>query len=868
MAVSEDKIKEIQGSIRRHFNNFIIKTVGRDEISDEDLRELEKLGYDISHDEDYVKDAYSAGKTRSNNQVFDNISHEEFKFKPKPYLTERDQEAIKHFKALNAQYIQKMRMNIETAVENIIRDKNFEYKNFVMDEKALPIFEAGIEKNKRLEEIARELRDEFQDYSRDYQRIVRTTISDSISHGAANAMRDRNKDKGTDEIYVYKVVVKDAALCDFCRRFYLNPDGTPKIYKLSELVANGTNYGKKQSMWLPVLGVTHPNSIFDPKTSIYTQKGWKQIKDIEKGEYVLTHKGRFRKVISVLKEYPNPHKILYEIYYKYSPKDNKNPEGIRKLSLTGDHKILTQRGWIEVYKLKKEDKIIKLLKSCEICNKKMDIGRRDNRTCSSKCMYKLPSDLSGIHGKNKKKIYKKISQTVRNKWKQGYYKKTLECLKSEEHKEKNRNYMLNGGALKALRGNLKTSKPQKELFEMVLKEYPTAKLEYEFLNKSLDIAIPELKVDIEYDGSYWHSKLERKKTDKERDKLLRDNGWHILRYKELPTKKLLHKDISRILQNSNHTFSFEEISIEWIHKIYAAKTHKLYDIAVEEDESFVARGIVVHNCRDHLVEIPKGFGFDEHGHITFIGPEHNEYNKQKGLKKSLVKGRKPYPVGTIHGKYKKVKDNRWELISGKKEIKSRKEIENKIQSVADKYLESKNVPKIKIKFKDKAHSGGESAYYATYRIVGGKKNFPKYIEIGDFATLYKYPDEFLDILGHEIAHHIVNTQSDSLRHNVKFEKISDKVISELKGLWNVKDSSQKYIDKLKYWEDEKNKKELIEIHGKENYEKEIKIMESKIVKARLKTNSTKLNKNNKNITEVYNENKRAVKRIAREAKSN
>ena len=52
----------------------------------------------------------------------------------------------------------------------------------------------------------------------------------------------------------------DGALCDYCRKFYLEPDGvTPKVYKMSELVANGSNYGRKAAEWTPTLGATHPN---------------------------------------------------------------------------------------------------------------------------------------------------------------------------------------------------------------------------------------------------------------------------------------------------------------------------------------------------------------------------------------------------------------------------------------------------------------------------------------------------------------------------------------------------------------------------------------------------------------------------------
>ena len=48
--------------------------------------------------------------------------------------------------------------------------------------------------------------------------------------------------------------------CKFCRRFYGDVGQSPKVYKLSSLLANGSNYGLKTDQWKPVVGATHPNT--------------------------------------------------------------------------------------------------------------------------------------------------------------------------------------------------------------------------------------------------------------------------------------------------------------------------------------------------------------------------------------------------------------------------------------------------------------------------------------------------------------------------------------------------------------------------------------------------------------------------------
>jgi len=76
------------------------------------------------------------------------------------------------------------------------------------------------------------------------------------------------------------------------------------------------------------------------------------------------------------------------------------------------------------------------------------------------------------------------------------------------------------------------SAPQKELFELVKEKYPTAILEYPVLDYCLDIAVPELKLCFEYDGSYWHDEDK----DKKRDKVLKKLGWKVIRFVDILPK--------------------------------------------------------------------------------------------------------------------------------------------------------------------------------------------------------------------------------------------------------------------------------------------------------------------------------------------
>lgn len=113
-------------------------------------------------------------------------------------------------------------------------------------------------------------------------------------------------------------------------------------------------------------------------------------------------------------------------------------------------------------------------------------------------------------------------------------KEFVRKTRTPERRKKQSEYMKNGGALTALKGVRMVSKPQYQLYKLIKLFVSSAKLSYfpkEF-NHELDIAIVEKKINIEYDGSYWHQDKER---DRKRDLLLQKHGWTVVRVvDELP----------------------------------------------------------------------------------------------------------------------------------------------------------------------------------------------------------------------------------------------------------------------------------------------------------------------------------------------
>jgi hypothetical protein len=100
---------------------------------------------------------------------------------------------------------------------------------------------------------------------RDWLMAVSTELQNVLTEGKANAIL--NSVKAGIDPRVFKRPRPDA--CRFCKLLYLQPNGkTPRVFRLTELVSNGTNEGRRArrpvlrgtnaTEWRPTLGVVHP----------------------------------------------------------------------------------------------------------------------------------------------------------------------------------------------------------------------------------------------------------------------------------------------------------------------------------------------------------------------------------------------------------------------------------------------------------------------------------------------------------------------------------------------------------------------------------------------------------------------------------
>ena len=110
------------------------------------------------------------------------------------------------------------------------------------------------------EKLASRLGELTGDWARNWDRIAQTEMQGALNEGVAlAAVRTYG-----DEARVARV--PNAGACPECRRVFLEPDGTPRIFGVAELAANGVNAGRPKAQWLPSLFPLHPNCLCGVQT--------------------------------------------------------------------------------------------------------------------------------------------------------------------------------------------------------------------------------------------------------------------------------------------------------------------------------------------------------------------------------------------------------------------------------------------------------------------------------------------------------------------------------------------------------------------------------------------------------------------------
>jgi len=263
MVISKETIEKIREIIDKHYNRLTISILGRSVFTPNELRDMEAAGIDTSNKDSLLSMVYyhnfinnPLGREAPTSVEDMKIQQSQEGAKP---VGEAHDYTTENLNDKTRQLIEKLKMTVAARIEGFIRDNNDSYKMNALQNLDRTEFLDTLVKESSIGKVKQLLRDSAKDGNRDWQRIAITEMSNAIGIGSVDRIVTDNKTADTDDIYVYRIVVGDSLTCKYCRRFYGEPGAAPKLYRLSTILSNGSNYGLKPDAWKPVAGATHPN---------------------------------------------------------------------------------------------------------------------------------------------------------------------------------------------------------------------------------------------------------------------------------------------------------------------------------------------------------------------------------------------------------------------------------------------------------------------------------------------------------------------------------------------------------------------------------------------------------------------------------
>lgn len=668
MLFTATEIQRILSNIDFTIAKLVAETLGKEYLTRDDIDLLKKRGVDLvkliprfpSHLQAFLFGRVSAaigtkGSSRMTYSEFIKFLAKMGAFAPTTAEMEFYKVAANktytHIKGLGERFKNDVRASIASEELNFLAAKKASETRKVIHDEILD----GTFERRAVKKITSNIAHQMNDWRRDWGRIVETECQDVYNLGRAQFILSENP-----ESKVYFDVYPGA--CRHCIRLYLTGGigSKPRVFNLQELLANGTNYGVKAKDWKPTIHPVHPFCFNSPATKIFTINGWKNISEIKCGDLVLTHKNRFRRVLETYKRKVSGNEEIYNVEFEVLTRYGQRTTKVLN-KITGNHPVLLNGEWKEIQFANVGDKLEIKGVECESCGKLIQVLPIRNNNLdicgfctNSKSAKEQFEKYPWIREHNSKLASKQMKNRYKNMSKEDRQKLTLNARKKVKENRPGYEWLLESRS-KANSTNGKGRTFIEKKLSFFLKKLG---IEYE-LNKFIpnngkfenkvrgyfpDILIPKFNIILEADGTKWHR--DKKEYDSTRDcDLKREYGYETFRFSETEIREHGEKVFEKLkLLFKNHSGKFHgiEAKITKIEKVNIFSKY-LFNFAVEEDESYIADGVVVHNCRCDLRELPPGYEWDEETH-QFVPPKNYQRQVERKGKVKITIGEREYTV--------------------------------------------------------------------------------------------------------------------------------------------------------------------------------------------------------------------------------
>jgi len=252
MIFSKVQVEKLLNIIDFQTSLFVITQMGGDVLSTYDKYILNKFGFDINiitkKYPPYLQSFLFGRLTGwlSNNQA-SQIAYSDFTkyLNSGQYFPLTKKEKTMYDIATNRSY---------THIKNLGTKRKDELTKQISEEDVRREISTAISDRASIQNIISNWGNKTGNWQRDYGRIAETEMNSIFQLGRSLQIEEKY---GENQL-VFKDVYPGA--CRHCIRLYLTGGigSEPRLFKLNELIANGTNIGRKVADWKPVLESVHP----------------------------------------------------------------------------------------------------------------------------------------------------------------------------------------------------------------------------------------------------------------------------------------------------------------------------------------------------------------------------------------------------------------------------------------------------------------------------------------------------------------------------------------------------------------------------------------------------------------------------------
>lgn len=256
---SPEQLERVRAVIAKWHAAIALHVFGVKSLPPDLVKDLRGAGIDVSDAPQLVRDAFAYGQLLAvlrNPALAEKSPAEIAKLVEERHLalalTSTEKAAIEMAEKHAAQYVVGLGARVTSSVMGLVTGAEANLPPSTMREVIQDATARNLARRGTVDRLKSDLGHAAEDWSRDWQRVAVTETNNAVQEGTAAVLERQHG----EDVRVSKVPRPGA--CRDCLSLYLDVDGNPKVFKLSELRANGSNVGRRRTKWLPVVESTHP----------------------------------------------------------------------------------------------------------------------------------------------------------------------------------------------------------------------------------------------------------------------------------------------------------------------------------------------------------------------------------------------------------------------------------------------------------------------------------------------------------------------------------------------------------------------------------------------------------------------------------